>query len=79
MITFTSADATYAAVQALIPQIGYTSISENPTASGVSNTRAVTLTLNDGGNFATANTPLTASQTGSFNVIGINDAPTLSN
>jgi len=79
VVTFTSANATYAAVQALIPQIGYTSISENPTASGVSNTRAVTLTLNDGGNFATANTPLSASQTGSFNVIGINDPPTLSN
>ncbi|MFM8931036.1 MAG: hypothetical protein ACKOS8_04040, partial [Gemmataceae bacterium] len=79
VVTFTSANATFAAVQALIAQIGYTSTSQNPTWAGANPVRAVTLTLNDGGNTASASTPLTATQSGTINVIGINDAPTLTN
>ncbi|MFI3157998.1 MAG: VCBS domain-containing protein, partial [Methylococcaceae bacterium] len=79
VITFTTNNATSAAVDALILQIGYSSTSENPTVSGASPTRAVTVTLNDGGNTSSsgASTKMTATRTGTINVIGINDTPTL--
>ena len=79
VISFTSAKATYAAVQALIAQVGYASTSANPTAAGASRTRAVTVTLNDGGNNSTAGTatPKTATQTGTIAVVGVNNPSTL--
>ena len=78
-ISFTSDDATPAAVQALAQQIGYSSTSENPTWAGTANNRSVTVTLNDGGNSGTnegAKDDLTP-VTGTFSIVGINDAPTL--
>jgi VCBS repeat-containing protein len=83
-VTFTSDHATFAAVQALAQQIGYSSSSENPTWAGTATDRAVTITLNDGGHSGTnddgtTGTTTTASDsiTGTFNVEGINDAPEL--
>jgi len=79
VISFISADADITAVQALVGQIGYSSSSENPTQAGSAGSRSVTVTLNDGGNTGTGGekddlTPVT----GSFAVIGVNDAPAIS-
>jgi len=80
VITFTSVNATYAAVVALTQHIGFSSSSDNPTASGTANTRSVTVTLNDGGNSGSG-VPLplndTTLVTGTINVAGVNDQPTL--
>ena len=78
VINFTTTNATNTAVQALAGQIGFSSSSENPSWAGTAGTRSVTVTLNDGGNSGTtgAKNDLTP-VTGTFNVIGINDAPTL--
>ena len=79
VVALSSSSATYAAVQALAQQIGFSTTNQNPTAAGAQPTRGVTVTLNDGGNTSSsgAATPLSAVVTGSFNVLGSNDAPTL--
>ena len=83
-ISFTSNDATFAAVQALAQQIGYSSTSENPTWTATAPDRSVTVTVNDGGNSGTNDDGSTGTATtaadfilGTFNVEGINDEPTL--
>lgn len=79
VVSFTTTDATLAAVEALLERVAYRSTNENPTWAGAAPTRALTLTLNDGGNTGTpgSNSPLTATVTGSIDVVGVNDAPTL--
>ena len=78
VVTFTSIDATYTAVQALTQQIGFSSTSDNPTWAGAQPTRGVTVTLNDGGNSGTTGAKSDATPvTGTFAITGINDAPTL--
>ncbi len=80
VITFTATDATETAVAALLGQISYSNSTENPTFAGAYPTRAVTVTMDDGGNSgsgtgsaSTDTTPIS----GTFSVVGINDAPTL--
>ncbi|WP_462325782.1 cadherin-like domain-containing protein, partial [Desulfoplanes sp.] len=83
VISFNSEYATPTATQALLGQIAFSSSSQNPTWAGDHETREVTVTLNDGGNSGTG-TGSTSSDAGStftetFTVVGINDAPTLTN
>ena len=70
-----SADAT--AVAALMGQFSYSSTSINPTNSGAADTRALTVTLNDGGNLG-AGVVQAGSVSGTINIIAVNTAPVLS-
>ena len=72
-----NASATPAAVQALMGQLRYASSSDDPTALGTAPTRALTVTLNNGGNTGTGGA-LTASRSGTITITAVNDAPTVS-
>ena len=76
VITFNSASATTAAVNAVANQLRYSSTSDDPTAGGTATTRALTVTFNDCGNSGTGG-PLTAARTGTVTVAAVNDAPTV--
>ncbi|MEQ1674782.1 MAG: Ig-like domain-containing protein, partial [Candidatus Nitrotoga sp.] len=69
-----SADAT--AVAALMGQLRYSSTSINPTNSGAAATRALTVTLNDGGN--TGAGVQTGSVSGTVSITAVNTPPVLS-
>jgi VCBS repeat-containing protein len=75
VISFTTADASQAAVQALAGQLVFSSLSDDPTAGGTAASRTVTLTLSDGG--ATGGTAATTQVTGSLALTAVNDAPSL--
>ncbi|MDZ7708519.1 MAG: hypothetical protein U5J97_11635 [Trueperaceae bacterium] len=80
VMTFTTNDATGAAVAALLGQLTYASTSENPTFAGAYPDRTVTVTLDDGGNTGTGTGSASTDATpiaGTFAVVGVNDAPTL--
>jgi VCBS repeat-containing protein/CshA-type fibril repeat protein len=82
IITFTSATATPAAVQALLAQLTFSNTTNNdPTVGNTDPSRDFTVTLNDGANTydagATVSTALTATLTGTINITAINDAPLL--
>ncbi|MGB8437385.1 MAG: DUF4347 domain-containing protein, partial [Burkholderiales bacterium] len=64
------------AVQALIGQLRYASTSEDPTVNGTATTRALTITLNDGGNTG-AGGALTANQGGIITIAPLTDAPVI--
>ncbi|WP_029032236.1 DUF4347 domain-containing protein, partial [Salinarimonas rosea] len=72
-----NANASHAAVQALALALRYESTSENPTNLGgtVAPTRAVTVTLTDGGATGTGGAQA-STVTGTLNITAVNDAPT---
>ncbi|MCL7406453.1 VCBS domain-containing protein [Paradonghicola geojensis] len=76
-INFTSNSVDDAVVQGLLARIGFSSTNENPTVAGTAPTRAITVTLNDGGNEGETGGAKSDSVTGTIDVVGINDAPTL--
>jgi hypothetical protein len=76
VITFNSTSATPAAVQALMGRLRFSSTSNNPTNFGNATTRTATVTLNDGGNTGTGGAQ-SASVSGTINVSGVNNAPTV--
>ncbi len=69
-----NSNATSTSVQALVTQLRYSSSSEDPTAGGTANSRAMTVTLNDNGVYG-AGGALTASISGTINVTAYDDAP----
>ncbi|MEO8401515.1 MAG: DUF4347 domain-containing protein, partial [Gammaproteobacteria bacterium] len=77
LIITLNSSASPTAVKALVAQLQYRSTSDNPTLGGGSPTRALTVTLNDGGNTG-AGGALTASLTGTVTITAVNDAPLLS-
>ncbi|KJV05962.1 hypothetical protein VZ94_14500, partial [Methylocucumis oryzae] len=80
VITFNSATATPAAVQALLDRLRYNCTSNDPTVNATDPSRVFTITLNDGGNTKDATsstTALTATLTGTINITAVNDAPTI--
>ncbi|MGB3136310.1 MAG: VCBS domain-containing protein, partial [Nodosilinea sp.] len=74
VVTFTTASATPAAVKALIERLTYASTSDDPTLIGTQPTRALTITLNDGGNTGSGG-PKTAQIGGTITVIAVDDPP----
>jgi VCBS repeat-containing protein/CshA-type fibril repeat protein len=79
VITFTSATATPAAVQALLAQLAFSNTTnDDPTVNNTDPSRVFTVTLNDGGNTkdaASTTTALTATLTGTINLTAVNDKP----
>jgi VCBS repeat-containing protein len=79
-VNFSSTAATPAAVTALLGQVAFYSDSDNPTRAGSADSRAVTVTVNDGGNDLGVDGTGSAGEdsfSGSFAVVGINDAPAI--
>jgi hypothetical protein len=76
LVVTLNANATPAAVQALMGQLRYSSTSQDPTLGGSAVTRSLTVTLNDGGNTGTGG-PQTASISGIINITAVNNAPTI--
>ena len=70
------ANATPAAVQALMGQLRYASTAEDPTVNGTATTRALTVTLNDGGNTGSGGAQ-TASLAGTITITPLTDAPVI--
>jgi VCBS repeat-containing protein len=80
VLTFSTNAATPAAVSALLAQLRYSSTSDDPTVNGTQAGRALTITLNDGGNSKGATSvsgPLTAALSGTIAVAAVNNAPVL--
>ena len=72
-ITFTSADATHTAVQALVGQLRYANLGDDPTVKDTDTARVATLIWNDGGN--TGTTAADGSLISTITVIGVNNGP----
>ncbi|MGE3677852.1 MAG: DUF4347 domain-containing protein, partial [Burkholderiales bacterium] len=77
LVVSLNANASAQAVEALIGQLRYSSSSDNPTANGTAPTRALTVTLNDGGNSGSGGV-LTASQSGTINITDVPESPAIS-
>ncbi|MBV5302781.1 MAG: VCBS domain-containing protein, partial [Chlorobium sp.] len=82
VITFTSNSATPDAIKALLAQLRYSnSTNDDPTVKDTDVSRAFTVTLNDGGNFAddssTDKGAKTATLNGTITITPVNDPPTL--
>ena len=71
-----NSDATPAAVQALMGQLRYASSAEDPTINGTATTRALTVTLNDGGNSGSGGAQ-SASRAGTITITAATDAPVI--
>ena len=71
-----NANATAAAVQALMEQLRYASSSDDPTVNATATTRALTVTLNDGGNSGSGGAQ-TASRSGTITITPLTDAPVI--
>ena len=71
-----NANASATAVQALMGQLRYGSSSEDPTVNGTATTRALTVTLSDGGNSGSGGAQ-TASRSGTITITPLTDAPVI--
>ena len=76
VITLNS-NATSTVIQALVGQLRYQSTSDDPTLGGTAGTRALTVTLNDGGNTGLGGA-LSTSLPGTVTITAYDDAPTVS-
>ena len=69
-------NSTPAAVQALLNDIQYSSTSQNPTNYGAATSRALTISLNDGGNTGTGSNT-TTTLTGTVAITAVDNPPVI--
>jgi hypothetical protein len=75
-IALNTVAATQQAVQALLGRLTFTNTSDDPTVQGAVPSRALTVTVDDGGNTGTGG-HLTNTLTGTITITAVNDAPVL--